>query len=741
VQDDNRPVAGSTNLAGRAGRWSAAHWKTATFGWIAFAVVAVVLGSLVGTHKLTDAEYASGQAAKAESMLAAAGFNTPATESVLVQSKTMIYEQLLPTVAVAHVVEALSEQPNVTNVVSPIGNPNAGLISKDHHSVLVQFDVKGDADAAKSKIAPVLNAVGRVQQAFPGLTIEEFGRASADHSMDQAFKQDMERAEYTSLPLTLAILLVAFGALVAAGLPVLLAFSAVLAATGLNAFVSHVIHSADAATSVILMVGMAVGVDYSLFYLQREREERRTGKSPHDSLLRAAVTSGQAVLISGATVLIAMAGMLFAGNAIFTTMGAATMIVVLCALLGSLSVLPALLHKLGDRVDRGKVPFVHRRREEGRFWTAIVRGVLRRPVISVVLSTSLLIALALPALQLHTKLPSFTDFPRDLPIVKAYEDVQRAFPGSQTPVILVVRGNDVTSPQFRKAYASFRSRAVATGEFFPPFHVFVNHDKTVARVEFSIAGKGDDKVSNHALATLRNDVIPPIANRLQGADWGVTGATAGSYDFNQRMKERMPIVFGFVLGLAFLLMLLAFRSIVIPIKTVLLNLLSVWASYGILVAVFQHTWAQGVLDFTSNGGIANWLPVFLFVILFGLSMDYHVFIISRIREAFDRGMTTEDAVAHGIKSTAGVVTSAALVMFGVFAIFASLQFMFLKQFGVGLAFAVLLDATIVRAVLLPASMKLLGDWNWYLPKWLEWLPKLEHEKSAPSRLEPALDQA
>jgi uncharacterized membrane protein YdfJ with MMPL/SSD domain len=524
------------------------------------------------------------------------------------------------------------------------------------------------------------------------------------------------------------ILVLAFGALVAAGLPVLLAFSALVAAMGLNAVASHVIHTADATMSVILMVGMAVGVDYSLFYLQREREERRSGKSPHESLLRTAATSGQAVLVSGATVLIAMAGMLFAGNAIFTTMGAGTMIVVLCALLGSLSVLPALLHKLGDRVDWGKVPYFHRRRGQDRFWAAVVRAVLRRPVISVVLSTALLVALALPALQLHTKLPSFTDFPRDLPIVKAYRDVQRAFPGSQTPVVLVVRGNDVTTPQYRKAYAAFRSRAVATGEFFAPFHVFVNPDKTVARVEFSIAGKGDDKVSNHALATLRNEVIPPIADKLTNAEWAVTGATAGSHDFNERMKQRMPVVFAFVLGLAFLLMLLAFRSIVIPIKTVLLNLLSVWASYGILVAVFQHTWAENLFGFTSNGAITSWLPLFLFVILFGLSMDYHVFILSRVKERVDAGESTEDAVAHAISKTAGTITSAALVMVGVFALFATIRLLPIKQLGFGLAVAVFLDATIVRAVLLPAAMKLLGDWNWYLPRSLSWLPSLEAEE-------------
>ena len=716
-----------TNLAGRAGRWSAAHWKTATFGWIAFGVLAVVLGSAVGTRELTDAEYSSGQAARAESMLASAGFNTPATESVLVQSSAAVYDQFLFNTAVAQVVKTLTRLPDVTNVVSPIANPNAGQVAKDRHAVLVQFDVRGKATDAHNKIAPMLAAVASVQERFPGLTIEEFGRASSDYSISKAFNEDMKRAEYTSLPVTLIILLVAFGALVAAGLPVLLAFSAVLAATGLSAFVSHLVHAADATTSVILMVGMAVGVDYSLFYLQREREERRSGKPSHEAFLRTSSTSGQAVLISGATVLIAMAGMLFAGNAIFTTIGVGTMIVVLAAMLGSLSVLPAALHKLGDRVDKGRVPYVFERRGKDRFWSAVVRAVLRRPVVSVSASVGLLIAAALPAFSLHTKLPSFTDLPKDLPIVQAYKDVQAAFPGSQTPVELVVKGDDVTAPAYQEAYTDFRIHGLATGVFYPPFHVFVNPDKTVARVEFSIAGKGDDNVSNNALATLRNEVIPPIAATIPEADWAVTGVTAGTHDFNEQMKSRMPLVFAFVLGLAFLLMLVSFRSIVIPIETVVLNLLSVGASYGILVAVFQHTWAEGILGFTSNAAITSWLPLFLFVILFGLSMDYHVFILSRVKERVDAGEKTEDAVAHAISRTAGTITSAALVMVAVFGLFASVRELPIKQMGFGLAVAVLIDATIVRAVLLPATMKLLGEWNWYLPRWLARLPSLVPE--------------
>jgi RND superfamily putative drug exporter len=723
------------NIAGRAGRWSAAHWKTATFGWLLFAIAAVVIGSGVGTRLLTDSETSSGETARAESILEKANFNDPATESVLVQSRSLTYRDPTFASAVAGVVQTLSGQKDVTNVVSPIEHPSSGQVSQDGHSVLVQFDVTGKADDADAKVAPILKAIEGVQASNPSLKIEEFGQASANKALQDAFNEDLQRAEFTSLPLTLVILLVAFGALVAAGLPVLLAFSAVLAATGLNAILSHVVPSSDATTSVILMVGMAVGIDYSLFYLQREREERRNGRTPHEALLRTASTSGQAVLISGATVLIAMAGMLFAGNAIFTTIGVGTMIVVLAAIVGSLTVLPALLHRLGDKVDRGRIPFVGRHRGEGRFWGAIVDRVLRRPALSVALSAGLLLALSVPAVTMHTKLPSFVDLPSDLPIVQTFKDVQKVFPGSQTPAEVVVKGDDVDSSAYQRAYDQFRTRAAATGVLYRPFHVHISPDKTVARLQFSIAGNGDNAASMRALDTLRNDVIPPVAKTLPDAQIAVTGVTAGTADFNKQMKQRLPIVFAFVLGLAFLLMLLSFRSLVIATKTIVLNLLSVGAAYGVLVLVFQHTWAEGLLGFHSNGSIATWLPLFLFVILFGLSMDYHVFVLSRVKELVDGGETTEDAVRHAITRTAGTITSAAIIMVAVFGLFATVREIDVKQMGFGLAVAVLIDATIIRAVLLPAAMKLLGDWNWYLPSWLQWLPSLspegEHEEPAP----------
>jgi RND superfamily putative drug exporter len=718
----------TTNLAGRAGRWSAAHWKTAAFGWIAFAVLAVVVGTVVGARQMEDWAIANGESRRAEQILAEGNFDIPARESVLVQSRTQTVDDPGFAAAVGSVVITLSHQKDVAQVISPIEHPNAGLVSADKHSALVQFDVKGDAGDAEDKIGPILDAIDGAQSGNPSVIISEFGQASADHELSARFEKDMSRAELTSLPLTLAILVVAFGAFVAAGLPVLLAISAVVAATGLNSLVSHLVPTdQQTLAAIILMIGMAVGIDYSLFYLRREREERRAGHSSREALLRAARTSGQAVLISGATVLIAMAGMFVSGNSLFTTIGLGTMIVVLAAMIGSLTVLPAVLSRLGDKVDKGRIPLFHHEPRDDGAWGRFIGAVLRRPLVSMLASGGLLLALALPALSMHTKLPNLTDLPHDLQIVRTYERIQQAFPGSQTPAIVIVKAPKVDTPEMRAAYELFRERALATGELYEPFTVNVNPAGTVARIDFAIAGNGDDAASVQALHTLRDTVIPPIAETLPDTEVAVTGVTAGTFDFNHQMTSRLPYVFLFVLGLAFSLLLLTFRSLVIATTAVALNLLSVGAAYGILVAVFQHGWGAGLFGFQTNGAVVSWLPLFLFVVLFGLSMDYHVFILSRIKELHDGGATTEEAVRLGITRTAGTVTSAAIIMVAVFGLFASLSLIMMQQMGFGLAIAVLIDATIVRAVLVPSTMKLLGEWNWYLPTWLEWLPTLSPE--------------
>jgi uncharacterized membrane protein YdfJ with MMPL/SSD domain len=734
-----------TNLAARAGRWSAAHWKTATVGWLVLVVAAVALGTAAGTKKLTDAEGSQGETARAQRILAGADFPNTATEAVLVEPR---HGAASPVRVAAGVAAMLRARHDVENIKAPVR-------SKDGRSVLVAFDLKGNGDTADTRVQPVLDAVAALQRAHPRFTVAEFGSASANHALNETVGKDFSRAEKLSLPLTFLILLFAFGAFVAAGVPVLLAFSAVLASLGLSELVSHLAHASGATSSVILLIGMAVGVDYSLFYVKREREERAAGHEGREAVHRAAATSGQAVLISGATVLIAMAGMLFAGSSVFTSIGIGAMIVVFVSMIGSLTVLPALLSKLGDRIDRGALSVLAAtlglalRREprwiarlrtrrtvlqrlkggrgESRVWAALLRPSLRHPVAAAALSSAVLVALALPAFGLQTRLPGFADLPHGMKIVQTYRTMQAAFPGASSPATVVVQAPDVTAPRVQSAIAALRRDALATGVMKPPVRTTVNAARTVETVDIPLVGDGQDAAAVHALHVLRSQVVPRTVGALAGVQSPVTGETAGDVDFTSATRSHMPIVFAFVLGLAFLLLLLTFRSIVIPLKAIALNLLSVGAAYGVLVWIFQDGHLQGLLGFHSNGGIVTWLPLFLFTILFGLSMDYHVFILSRIKELVDRGLPTEQAVEQGIRSTASTVTSAALVMVAVFSIFATLSTIDMKQLGVGLAVAVLLDATVVRGVLLPATMKLLGRWNWYLPRGLHWLPRLRPE--------------
>jgi RND superfamily putative drug exporter len=711
-------------------RWSARHRKSAIFGWLAFVFVSFAVGTFViGAKQVTDAS-GPGESGRADKILEE-GFKQPAGETVLVQSAALDANDPAFEAAITDVVARVSKLAAVQNVRSPLAAENASQIAKDGHSALIEFQIRGDADDALTKIDPVLAAVTAAQTAHPKLFIGEFGDASTDKELEAAFMSDLGKAGLYSVPVTLIILIVVFGALVAAGIPLLLALTAVLATFGLWAIPSQVWPSDETLYAMVLLIGLAVGVDYSMFYLKREREERAAGRSPEAALEIAAATSGRSVLISGATVIIAMAGMLFAGPG-FAPFGVATMIVVAAAVLGSLTVLPALLSKLGDNVDRLRVPFVHRLTRddgEGRIWGAVIDRVLRRPAISTALAGGLLLVIAAPALQLHTAEPGIDTYPQSLDVMKTYSRLQAAFPGTEIPANVVVKAANVEAPAVQEAIGQLKWRAIATETMHEPIIVDVNADATVANIAIPIDGSGNDDASNAALAALRSQVVPETVGALAGAEVGVTGFAAESMDFNDEMKSVAPYVFGFVLAFAFLLLLFAFRSLVIAAKAIVLNLLSVAAAYGVLVLVFQHGWGKQLLGFESTGGIVSFLPIFLFVILFGLSMDYHVFILSRVREAYDGGLDTKHAVAHAIKTTAGVITSAAVVMVCVFSIFGILGFMVFKQIGVGLAVAILIDATIVRAVLLPASMALLGDWNWYLPKWLEWLPHLEHGES------------
>ena len=719
------------HLAARMGHWSASHRKLAIFGWLAFVIAAIVIGTAVGSRTIEqNNNNTSGPSARADHILKAGGFSQsgPLTEIAVVQSGHLTIADPAFQAAISDVARTVAPMANVHNLRWPHGHVNGDQVSRDGRTALVQWDMSGKLKAAEKQIDPLTAAVASVGARHPGFYIGEGGAVSSDKALTKMFHDQLGQAGERSVPLTLVILVLVFGSLLAAWIPLMLGLQAVIATIGLTAIVSHITPMDPNVQAVVLLVGLAVGVDYTLFYLRREREERAAGRSERAALEAAAATSGRSVLVSGVTVLIAMAGMLFSGDKTFVSMSIGTMMVVAVAMIGSLTVLPAVLALLGDRVEKGRVPFLSRFRSpagEGRIWSRILDPVLRRPAISAALSVAVLATLAAPALQIHTASSAFDTLPRSAPTVETLNRVQDAFPGQASPAVVAVR-TDTNASAYTAAVERLQATAAASHQGYGAITVDSNPSHTVGRITIPLPGNGTDGASTHALLTLRGQLLPATIGTLPGVSYGVTGATAGSYDWNETIKSSLPLVFGFVLTFAFVLLLASFRSLVIAAKAVVLNLLSVAAAYGVVVAVFQFGWGANALGFTSNHSVAPWLPLFLFVILFGLSMDYHVFILSRIREAYDRGGSTEDAIAHGIKSTAGTVTSAAVVMVGVFSIFATLPILDMKEMGIGLATAVLIDATLVRGVLLPASMKLLGDWNWYLPQWLHWLPKLEH---------------
>ena len=724
-------MARQRNLAARAGRWSASHRRTAIVGWLVFVLAAVVLGGAAGINYQREEDLGTGESGRADKVIAA-GFAEHASEQVLVQSRGAVtVDDPRFVAAIDDVERGLAGIPYVLNVESPLAH-GASLVSGDRRSALVQFEIAGDSKATEERIEPVLAAVARSQAAHPEFVIEEFGDASASQAISKAFEDDARQAEILSLPITLLILVAAFGALVAAGLPLLLGLTAAAATIGVIGAVSQIIPVAQAVTSVVLLVGLAVGVDYSMFYIRRMRDERTAGRSSTAALAVAAATSGRAVLISGLTVIVAMSGMFVVAHPVFSSFAIGTILVVAVAMVGSITVVPATLAVLGDRINKGRLPLTGRQRaRESGAWAAIIRQVLRRPWLAAGTATAILVLLALPTIRMHTADSGPQALPRDLSVMRTYDRIQRAFPGGPLPAVVAVQIPRGKALSVTVALKELRERALATGLLQAPFGFSISDDRTTAVITMAVAGQGTDRTSDRALAALRNDVLPATFDRRPGVRTYVTGPTAISKDFNDLMKARAPWVFAFVLSLAFLLLLTTFRSLVIATTAVVLNLFSVGAAYGVLVWIFQDGHLESLLGFNSTGGIIFWLPLFLFVILFGLSMDYHVFILSRIREGRDRGMSTEEAISHGIAATASVVTSAAIVMVAVFGIFAALRMLEFKQMGVGLALAVLIDATIIRAVLLPATMKLLGDWNWYLPKWLDWLPGMTPEPPSP----------
>ena len=704
----------------RVARWSAEHPWRAIALWVVFVAVCFLGGNAAGLNEATDADQAIGEFGRAELIVDDGGFHRAATENVLITARSGALD---PAAAKAAAQDAADRLRQVEGVAS-VGTP---MPSRDGSALLLPITMSGDPETAGDRVGPLRDATAGVQAAHPGLRVEEVGGPSIDKALDDTLGKDFKRAELLSLPVTLAILIIAFGALIAAGVPVLLALSSVAAAMGLSTLASHLVPATDTTASVILLIGMAVGVDYSLFYVRREREERAKGRSGLDAVEVAAETSGHAVVVSGTAVIIAMAGLLLAQDAIFSSLAVGSILVVAVAVLGSLTVLPALLAKLGRWVDRPRVPLLWRLTtprpgRRPRFWPAVLRPALRAPVATLLVSVGLLLALAAPALGMKLKFPGTEDVPRTTAAMQAYDRLAAAFPSNGTSHTVAVRAPADQADRVRAALTGLAARTGADPLFAPAEgdgpEIRVSTDRRVSVLEVATPFASRSDEASRSLHELRDDLVPAALDGVPGVEYAVGGGVAASEDYADHIWAKLPVVAAFVLALTFLVMAWTFRSVVVALTSILLNLLSVGAAYGLLVLVFQSHWAEGLLGFTSMDAIVTWLPLFLFVVLFGLSMDYHVFVVSRIREAVDRGMPNREAVAYGITSSAPVVTSAAIVMVGVFSIFATLSMIDFKQLGIGLAAAILLDATIIRAVVLPSVMTLLGDANWWAPRFL-----------------------
>ncbi|MFN8111043.1 MAG: MMPL family transporter [Thermoleophilia bacterium] len=702
----------------RVAHWSIRHRWLAILIWLVVVGGAVVAGSVTGMRTLSSAQQGSGESGRADRVAAAAGFPAHITERVLIQAPPGRAGAIA-----AQVRSRMSGMPEVASVGAPV-------VSRDGGSTVVPVTVAvgnatGDAalELAKRRVTAVQAATAAVARANPDATVGQVGDASIQRALDNTFSGDFQRSELLSIPVTLGILLVAFGALFAAGVPVLLALSAVATAMGMAAVASQGMPLGESAGSVTMLIGMAVGVDYSLFYVRRAREERAAGAPARAALDVAASTSGRAVLVSGMAVAVAMGGLLLSGQGEFQGMALATILVVAAAVTGSLTVLPAVLSLLGDRLDRPRIPLLHRLSGPGRrarFWPAAMRGVLAHPRASFAASALALLALALPALGMHLGEAGADSLPRSIPELRTYDRLTAAFPQNgfaHTVVLWSHDGAPLDRARVGAAVEGLRRAAADTPGFTgtSAATLRVAPDGRTATIDLPVTGDYNGSTAESTLTALRTRLLPNVRSALPGVDVAVSGPTAGSRDFIGLMRARLPLVVGFVLALTLVMLTAAFRSVTVALTAVVLNLLSVGAAYGLLTLVFQHGVGAGLVGATTTGFVVDWLPLFLFVVLFGLSMDYHVFVVSRIREAHESGLPTRMAIARGVTASAGVVTSAAAVMVGVFSIFGVLSLIQFKQMGVGLAAAVLIDATIVRAVLLPSAMALLGRRNWWLP--------------------------
>ncbi|MEU2539499.1 MMPL family transporter [Streptomyces iakyrus] len=703
------------SLTVRVARWSARHPWRAIVGWLVFVVLCLGAGSAVGINSAKTADYRVGEAGRAETLAAEAQLERRSAEQVLISSRSGgALDQGTARTAAEDLTDRMRRLPEVAGVADP-------LLSGDRRTLMVEVTLKGEERDAKGKVDALLAQTAAVQKSHPGLLLEETGSPSVSKGVDQQRSDDLALSEAITLPVTLLTLLVVFGSVTMAGVPLLLALSSIAAAVGLSMVVSHVSPDAGVGTNVILMIGLAVGVDYTLFYLKREREERARsgGRLSSEALVElAAATSGRAVVVSGFAVVASTATLYLASDVIFSSLATGTIVVVLVAMASSLTALPALLVKLGRRAERraerGKpLRRVRGQGGGGRMWSALLRPAARRPLVTLCVSVMALLALVLPLAGLKITEMSRDTHSREIPAMRVYDRLNEAFPEQRVTHQVVVRAGASRSAEVTAALREVARRAEADPLFTGASRIRTSADERTSTLELKVPYLGNSEEAYDSLDRLRDDFLPATVGRITGAEYGVSGDVARYADYPAHQNGKLPLVLGALLLVTFVMTVYAFRSVVLGLLGVALNLLSAAAALGLLVLVFQGTWAEGLLGFESTGSIGSRVPLFLFVILFGLSMDYQVFVVSRIREAALAGVPTRQAVLDGIRSSASVVTSAAVVMTTVFASFVFLHIIEMKQIGFVLAAAVLIDAFVVRVMVLPAAMLLLGESSWW----------------------------
>jgi RND superfamily putative drug exporter len=623
--------------------------------------------------------------------------------------------------------------PDVVQAVVPVGRDGNPVASADGTAQLVTVVLaKTDLDEASEDSELVAEAVHEVD-APDGIEALLFGQGTINNDFVELAEEGLRKGESIGIVVALVVLLAVIGTAVASALPIALAVAAIATAIGLTALIGRAFDLSFFVVNFITMIGLAVGIDYALFIVARYREERMRGHDKLEAIGRAGATANRAVFFSGLTVVLALVGMLLVPNTIFRSLGIGAILVVLFAVAASMTLLPAAISILGDRINIGRV----RRKASlenvdkvGGFWDKVTGAVMRRPVIWLTAGASVMVILSLAFFSMDTGFSGVSTLPDDLESKQAFEILRDDFGlgGATDPVEIVI--DAPIDAEIEASVAALTAAMSADDIFGEPAPLEVNDSADLAVLSVPLADDFQSEAAASAVESLRNDLVPAA---FAGTDATVLvgGASAFNVDFFDDVSTYTPIVFVFVLGLSFLLLTVVFRSIVLPVKAIILNLLSVGAAYGAVVLAFQvgvgPTWAKNIFGFQQVEAIEAWLPLFLFAVLFGLSMDYHVFLLTRIREHFDKTGDNRVAVAHGLRTTGAIITGAALIMVAVFGGFAAGDLVPLQQMGFGLAVAVFLDATIVRSILVPSAMRLMGDLNWYLPQWLEWLPQIDIE--------------